>query len=143
MNTSATRFLVASAAMVAAHQVADHWLQTDGQANTKGGKGWRARVACAAHCASYTAAQALALGGAARWLGVPLSGRNVTAGLAVSAVTHYVADRREPLRKMAEATGHTPFYRLASGGLNGAYLMDQSWHYGWIFVAALVIAGRD
>lgn len=73
---------------------------------------------------------------------MPLSGRNVAAGLAVSAFTHYFADRREPLRKVAEATGHAPFYRMNTGGLNGAYLMDQSWHYAWIFVAALVIAGR-
>lgn len=143
MNTSATRFLVASAALIAAHQVADHWMQTEGQATTKGGKGWRARAACAAHVATYTATQALTLAAASRWLSVPLRGRNVAAGLAVSAVTHYVADRREPLRKMAEAVGHAPFYKLASGGLNGAYLMDQSWHYGWIFVAALVSAGRD
>jgi hypothetical protein len=67
----------------------------------------------------------------------------MAAGLALSAVTHYVADRREPLRRMAGATGHAPFYAMNTGGLNGAYLMDQSWHYGWIFVAALVIAGRD
>lgn len=58
MNVSATRFLVASAAMVAAHHVADHWVQTDEQAQTKGGVGWRARAACAAHVVSYTATQA-------------------------------------------------------------------------------------
>lgn len=84
----------------------------------------------------------LTLGVAAKWLRVPLSPSGTAAGLAVSALTHYVVDRREPLRRMAEASGHAPFYATNSGGMNGAYLMDQSWHYGWIFVAALLSAGR-
>jgi hypothetical protein len=142
MDARLARFLVASAALTAAHQVADHWVQTDHQAATKGGQGWRARLACARHVATYTTTQGLALVGAAKWLGVPLAGRWTAAALATSAVTHYVADRREPLRRMAEATNLGRFYRLKADGLNGAYLMDQSWHYGWIFAAALITAGR-
>jgi hypothetical protein len=143
MDLRLARFLVASTALTAAHTVADHWVQTDAQARTKGGTGWRARLACARHVATYTATQALALTVAARRLRVSLSPGSTVAALAVSAVTHYVADRRTPLRRMAEATGSGPFYELNTGGLNGAYLLDQSWHYGWIFVAALVAAGRD
>lgn len=143
MDVRLARFLLASTAMVAAHQVADHWVQTDHQAVTKGGPGWRARLACARHVATYTATQALTLTVAAKWLRVPLSPSWTAAGLGVSALTHYVADRREPLRRMATATGHAPFYATNTGGMNGAYLMDQSFHYGWIFVAALLIAGRD
>jgi hypothetical protein len=144
MDVRLARFLLASVALSAAHQVADHWVQTDHQARTKGGTGWRARLACAAHVATYTGTQALALTAAAKWLRVPLSGPATALALATSAATHYFADRREPLRKLAEAAGHAPFYRMNTGGLNGAYLMDQSFHYGWIFVAALVAAGgRD
>ncbi len=143
MDVRLARFLVASAALTAAHQVADHWVQTDHQACTKGGQGWRARLACARHVATYTATQGLAMVGAAKWLGVPLAGRWTAAALATSAATHYFADRREPLRKLAQATGRAPFHGLNTGGLNGAYLLDQSWHYGWIFVAALLAAGRD
>lgn len=142
MDVRLARSLLTGAALVAAHQVADHWVQTDHQATTKGGAGWPARLSCAGHCATYVATQALTLGVAARWLRVPLSGRATVAALALSAATHYVADRREPLRKMAAATGHAPFYATKTGGMNGAYLLDQSWHYGWIFVAALVAAGR-
>lgn len=143
MDVRLARFLVASAALTAAHQVADHWIQTDRQACTKGGRGRRAKLACAGHVATYTATQALALVGAAKWLGVPLSARWAAAGLVVSAGTHYFADRRGPLRRLAEATGHAPFYATNTGGLNGAYLLDQSFHSGWNFVAALIIAGRD
>lgn len=143
MDIRLARFLLASTAMVAAHQVADHWIQTDAQACGKGGQGRPAQLACARHVATYTATQVLAMVGAAKWLGVPLSARWTAAALATSAGTHYFADRRVPLRKLAEVTGHAPFYGVASGGLNGAYLLDQSWHYGWIFVAALLAAGRD
>lgn len=143
MDVRLARFIVAAAALTAAHQVADHWIQTDHQARTKGGRGRRAQMACARHVATYATTQALAMVGAARWLSVPLTGRWTGAALVLSAVTHYVADRREPLRKMAKATGRGPFYGLASGGLNGAYLLDQSWHYGWIFAAALLAAGPD
>lgn len=143
MDIRLARFLVATAALNAAGKVADHWVQTDYQARTKGGAGRRARLACAAHVATYTATQALSLVGAAKWLNVPLSARWTAAGLATSAVTHYVADRRTPLRRLAEATGHATFYGMNTGGLNGAYLLDQSFHHGCNLVAALLIAGRD
>jgi hypothetical protein len=41
---------------------------------------------------------------------------------------------------MAQAIGSGPFYRLNTAGINGAYLLDQSWHIGWLFIAALIIA---
>src|SRR5256885_16927252 len=63
-------------------------------------------------------------------------------GLAVSAVTHYIADRRTPLLRLAEAmqpvTGKADFYRLGAPREGrddnpslgtGAYALDQSWHY--------------
>ncbi len=70
-------------------------------------------------------------------------------GLTVSAVTHYIADRRTPLRRLAELTGSARFYALGcprpgrddnpSLG-TGSYALDQSFHYLFLFVAALVIA---
>jgi hypothetical protein len=134
-------FLVAFAAMYAAHMVADHWVQTQHQADEKGKAGWHGRWNCAKHVATYTLTQAVAFLAAAWWLDLPVRPGWLVTGLLVSAVTHYFADRRTPLRKLAERIGSGKFYRLADFGLNGAYLLDQSWHVGWIFIAALVVAG--
>ncbi len=135
-------------ALYAAHQVGDHWVQTEHQATTKGQPGWTGRWACAAHVTTYTLTAVLALAALAAvcdltptwsWAG----------GLAVSAVTHYIADRRTPLRRLAGLAGHTEFFTFGAprpgrddnpGLGTGAYAMDQSWHTGWLFVAALVMA---
>ncbi|MEU8511618.1 hypothetical protein AB0C76_08535 [Kitasatospora sp. NPDC048722] len=62
----------------------------------------------------------------------------MAAALALSAVTHYIADRREPLRRLADATGKGRFVRLADHGMNGAYALDQAWHHAAETVAALI-----
>lgn len=137
------------AAMHAAHQVADHWVQTDHQATHKGLPGRAGRAACAAHVAAYTAVNAAAVVATHRALGLPVSWRAVLAGQAVSAVTHYWADRRTPLRRLAERLGQGRFYALGQPREGrddnptlgtGAYALDQSWHIGWIAVGALVTA---
>ncbi|MFF2044032.1 hypothetical protein ACFVVX_26795 [Kitasatospora sp. NPDC058170] len=141
----AVRFAAVYALLRASADVADHWIQTDHQAATKGqhdhaeGQSSAAgRRACAAHVASYTATQAVVLLAGTRLLGVRLRPVPLAAALAVSAVTHYAADRREPLRRLADATGKGVFVRLADHGLNGGYLLDQSWHHGWETAAALI-----
>jgi hypothetical protein len=141
------------AAFYAAHMVADHWVQTQRQARDKGLPGWPGRRACAAHVCTYTATQALALLALEYSTGHLFGGWQTVAGLAVSGVTHYVADRRTPLRRLAElldrGTGKTAFFNLGTPRPGrddnpclgtGAYALDQSWHIGWIFVSALVIA---
>jgi hypothetical protein len=154
MDPRLARFLVASVALNAAHEVADHWLQTSNQACNKGERGWRGRRACAGHVASYTALQAVAMVGAAKWLGVPLSGHWTAVALGMSATTHYFADRRTPLIKLARRLGrggyldHVVVVREPGaepetiGPGTGSFHLDQAWHYGWIFAAALVSAGR-
>ncbi|MFJ6617417.1 hypothetical protein ACIQOW_07540 [Kitasatospora sp. NPDC091335] len=156
-SVRAARFAAAYALLRAAADVADHWIQTDHQARIKGATdrppvvdtdetGWvtavhRAadgRLACAAHVASYTATQAAALLAGSRLLGVRLRPGPVAAALALSAVTHYVADRREPLRRLADATGKSNFVRLTDHGMNGAYALDQAWHHAFETVAAIV-----
>lgn len=129
------------AALFVAHQVADHWVQTQHQADTKGTAGWSGRLACAAHVATYTATALVAVLALAWRTGLQLAPGALMAGLAVSAITHYLADRRVPLRAIADRVGAGLFYRVNDGGMNGAYLLDQSWHIGWLFVAALVIGG--
>lgn len=138
MNAAA--FVVSFVALYAAHQVADHWVQTDSQACTKGEPGWRGRIACASHVATYTATGVVALYVAYWRTGLHPPIGNAAAGLTVSAITHYIADRRAPLRRIADAVGSGKFYRVNANGICGAYLLDQSWHIGFLFVAALIIA---
>src|SRR5687767_9551376 len=94
-------------ALYAAHQVADHWVQTQHQADHKGLPAWKGRLSCLAHVATYTATAVAALAPLAA-LGLPLHLGQTIAGLTVSAVTHYIADRRTPLRRMADALGKNP-----------------------------------
>ncbi|MFJ4091218.1 hypothetical protein ACIPYS_06500 [Kitasatospora sp. NPDC089913] len=141
----AARFAASYALLRAAADVADHWIQSDHQAATKGqhdhhnGQSSAAgRRACAAHVATYTATQAAALLAGTRLLGIRLRPAPAAGALALSAVTHYVADRREPLRRLADATGKGRFVRLADHGMNGAYALDQAWHHAFETLAALV-----
>ncbi|MEU4216202.1 DUF3307 domain-containing protein [Actinoplanes sp. NPDC026623] len=149
MTTAPACFAAVFAALFVAHQVADHWVQTDRQATRKGSPGWPGRRGCAAHVATYTTTAAAALLALAAATGLPLSAGRAAAGLAVSAVTHYVADRRTPLRRLAELVGAARFYTLGACRTGrddnpslgtGAYALDQSFHYAWLFVAALIIA---
>jgi hypothetical protein len=148
-TTPAVTFGAAFAALYVAHSVADHWLQTTGQALAKGGVGWPARLADARHVASLTLAQLAALTLAAVTLGIHFRPAAVAVGLAVNAITHYWADRRSTLAGLAELLGRGEFYSFGAPRAGhddapslgtGAYALDQSWHHGWIFVAALLIA---
>ncbi|WP_371481977.1 hypothetical protein [Kitasatospora sp. NBC_00315] len=145
LSNRAARFATAYALLRTAADVADHWIQTDHQASNKGqhdhndGQSSAAgRRACAAHVATYTATQGAALLLGSRVLGVRLRPGPVAAALALSAVTHYVADRREPLRRLADATGKANFVRLADHGMNGAYALDQAWHHVFETAAAVI-----
>ncbi|MFF0297735.1 hypothetical protein ACFYST_30635 [Kitasatospora sp. NPDC004614] len=157
ISARAVKLAVAYPLFRAAADVADHWIQTDHQARIKGAtdrnpvidRDEDGRViavhgsaegcrACAAHVATYVGFQGIALLVGSRLLGVRLRPGRVAAALAFSAVTHYVADRREPLRRFAEATGKGNFARLADHGMNGSYLLDQAFHHGCETVAALI-----
>jgi hypothetical protein len=142
----ATRFGAAYGILTASHEVADHWVQIDAQATAKGQPGPDGVRACLAHVATYTATQGLALWAANRFLGLGIRPGRAAAALAVSAVTHYVADRQgghwqdeEPrsVVRLAVVTGHAGWLARDPGA---GYLLDQSWHKGWIAVAAAVAA---
>lgn len=126
---------------LAGHQIADYWVQTSAQAMRKGLPGWAGRRACASHVATYTLTLAVFLAVAAWRLSLPVSPGWAAAGLAVSAATHYFADRRKPLARLAGLVGNGEFWRSGEGLAAGAAHLDQSWHWLWLFVAALVTAG--
>lgn len=142
-------FAVVLPALLVAHNVADHWVQTGHQAAYKGQRGNAGRRACAAHVASYTAVTALVVALLSLVLDLDVSPVGFVVGQLVSAVTHYWADRRFTLAALARLTGHTPFYVLGAprSGRDdnpslgtGAYALDQAWHWLWLLVAALLTA---
>lgn len=94
--------------------------------------------AMAGHVGGYTATCAVALA-VLRPIGVRPSLRRVLAGLAFSAATHAVIDRRWPVRMVLEATGSPNFAELQAP-ISGPYLADQSLHKACLFIAALIVA---
>lgn len=142
-------FAVVLPAPLVAHHVADHWTQTPRQARHKGDRGWPGRRACAGHVASYTVVTT-AVTVLVWWLfALPITPAGLLAGQAVSAVTHYVADRRVPLIRLARLVGKAEFavFGAPRPGRDdnphlgtGAYALDQSWHWWWLLVAAVCTA---
>lgn len=158
MTTTHSRtalFAAVYAALSAGHEVGDIWIQRHADARDKGKPGAEGRRACAVHVATYTATQAAALAAVQAATGTRISVRRTALGLAVSALTHYAADRRTPLKKLAEVMqphfGKADFYALGAPRPEhddnptlgtGAYALDQAWHTATsVFAAALIIAG--
>ena len=139
------------AALFAAHQLGDHWVQTDAEARDKGRRDATGRRACTHHVLSLTATKAAALAALILVTGLALHPLAVLAGLTVDAVSHWWADRHFTLAALADRIpGKGGFYRLGQPRPGrddnpslgtGAYALDQSWHVAWLFVAALVIGG--
>lgn len=147
-TSRAARFAATFAALLAAHHVGDYWIQTDHQAANKGRHGDHSentagRHACLAHVASYTATTTAAVAGANQVLRLGASWRAVLAGQAISAITHYWADRRHTLRGLATRTGKLDFYERGEGLARGSAVLDQSWHLAWLGIAALATATID
>lgn len=136
----------------AAHLVADHWIQTDAQALTKGAPGWPGRIACAAHVGTYLLTGLVALGLLAVASGWRPDLTALAIGMAVNGVTHYWADRRTTLAWLAALLPTTRRFWMVGAPRpdhpgdrpclgTGAYHLDQSWHIGWLFISALIIGG--
>ncbi|MFB8347979.1 hypothetical protein [Streptomyces niveus] len=154
MNTNspgaAARFAAAYAALTAAHEVGDYLVQRTTDARAKGKPGPEGAAACRRHVTSYTATQAVALYAADRYLGLGLNWRRAAASLALSAATHYAADRCA--EHWADDSDDAPAlvraaHALGKGGWlmndrRAGALLDQAWHKGWIGLAAAVAAGR-
>ena len=151
----AATFAAVFAALFVAHSVGDHWVQTSAQSAAKGRPGWPGRLADARHVATLTVTKLLVLLPAAALLGLHLSVWGLLAGLAVDAITHWWADRRSTLARLAALTGKSEFYSLGTPSHpahpvtakgepaahlgTGAYALDQSFHHLWLLVAALLI----
>lgn len=108
---------VAAAALIGfgyliAHNVADHWVQTGWEAANKGRRDATGRAACLSHVVTYTAT--LTAVGVVLILvfHLPITWHGFVAGQAISAITHYWADRRFTLGNLTKLLGKHDFYRL-------------------------------
>lgn len=132
------------ATLYAAHQVGDIWVQTHRQACDKASRTSVGVRACLAHVTTLTATKLLFL--LLLWVatGLPFNPFTLILGLTLDAVTHYWADRRYTLQRLTERLGKTDFYKLglpdAAPCGTGAYVLDQSWHVGWLFITSLIVA---
>jgi hypothetical protein len=155
-------FAATAIALYAGHHVGDYWVQSHHQSLHKG----KDPLQCLLHVISYLITQTACL-----FLLVPLGARfgavQLAAGLLLSGVTHYTADRREHgllfwlARRMPwkagflelgiprkheiyAITGPGPVekVRLDQASLGtGPWALDQAWHiFFGVFLTALVIA---
>ncbi|MBK0866158.1 DUF3307 domain-containing protein [Saccharopolyspora sp. HNM0986] len=145
----AVTFAATLPALLVAHHVADHWVQTSHQSANKGRPDGLGRWSCAKHVLSYTTVTAAVVGLLWAVLGLPITAPGFLTGQVVSAVTHYWADRRFTLAALAERVGNGEFYRVGTPRTGhddnptlgtGAYVLDQAWHWLWLAVAALITA---
>ncbi|GAA4851283.1 hypothetical protein GCM10025787_38070 [Saccharopolyspora rosea] len=149
MSGAAVAFAATLPTLLVAHNVADHWVQTSHQAALKGRPDWLGRWNCAKHVLSYTGVTSGAVALVWSVLGLAITPLGFVFGQVVSAITHYWADRRFTLARFAELVGNAEFYRLGAPRTGkddnptlgtGSYVLDQAWHWLWLFVAALVTA---
>ena len=137
--TRSVVFAASLLALLVAHQLGDHVLQTDHQAAGKSGRGggwWRPMVG---HLAGYHATAAVIVIGTALLLGLPLTVRGVLAGFAFSALTHGLLDRRWPVRAILRAVG-SPQFAETTAPVCGIYAADQALHKLALLISALMIA---
>lgn len=139
----AARFAAVYALLHAAHQAGDFLAQTDTQAQRKPcaadrpvecteQESWGALLG---HVTTYHLTQAAALAVGNRLLGLGLTPTRTLAGIAISAVTHALIDRRWPVRYWMDHTGSADF--RARGG---APDVDQAMHHIALALAAATIA---
>lgn len=142
-------FAAVFVALYVAHSVGDHWVQTSCQSAHKGRPGWVGRLAGARHVATLTATKLVLLLPVLWLLNLSVTVPGLVLGLGIDAVTHWWADRRSTLARLADRLGLGGFYRLGAPRPGhddnphigtGAYALDQSFHHLWLLVAALIIA---
>ncbi|MFI6658076.1 transcriptional regulator [Streptomyces sp. NPDC050523] len=152
----ATVFAAVFIALYIAHSVGDHWVQTSCQAATKGQPGWTGRRACGQHVITLTITKAIVLAPVVLVLNLPVTLLGLFTAFTVDAASHYWADRRTTLRRLAHHCGKSEFHSLgtpehpshpttAKGDYaptlgTGAYALDQSFHHLFLLIAALLIA---
>ncbi|MFC7532319.1 DUF3307 domain-containing protein [Actinoplanes sp. GCM10030250] len=127
------------ATLVAAHQFADHIIQTDTDANTKAAPGWNGWRHLLSHVGTYHATALAMLMITITALDISMTITGLAAGLGFSAISHAFLDRRWPVRWILNHTGSAAFADRQIP-VCGLYLADQALHYACLWVSALLIA---
>lgn len=136
-------------ALLVGHYIGDFWLQTATQAENKALKSWRGRFACAQHAATLALTKIVILDITAIVTEIHIPIAAAAIAIIIDAISHYWADRRTPLKKLADMLGKSNFYTLGTPRPGhddntslgtGSHALDQSWHIAWIWIAALIIA---
>lgn len=124
-----------------AHGIGDYWAQTQRQADGKGGDGWPGRWACLRHVGMQVVITASLLGVLAAAAPGPTlyTAPRLLAALALIGATHYFADRRRPLRRLANRVRRGRGMEWIDNG--GLAFLDQEWHRLWLLPAAAILAG--
>lgn len=144
-------FAVFFAAMWAGHSVGDHWVQTGHQAVCKGGAGRPGQWACAKHVGTLQATKLTLLAPAWLLLDLKLTLWAVALAFVVDGVSHYWADRRVTLERLARRkwVNKGAFYDQGIDLVNdkgehaphigtGRYALDQSWHHLRLFASSVL-----
>lgn len=150
MTTELAQFSAVFIALYVGHQLGDHWIQTECQAFRKGERNARGRAACIGHVVTLQATKLMALAVLVLAVGLRFNGWALATGLLVDGVSHYWADRRFTLEAFAGRVGKGGFYTQGTDLVNGdgevsphtgtgKYLLDQTWHLGWLFVSAVLV----
>jgi hypothetical protein len=130
------------------HELGDIWAQTHNQALTKGAAGWTGRLADTRHVVTLTVVKLALLATATAVLHLHLAPAGLAGGLSLDAASHWWADRRTTLRRLAERLGKGEFYALGAPREGhddkpclgtGAFHLDQAFHGFFLFAAALLI----
>ena len=132
-------FAVVTAVLIPAHQFADHIVQTDSDATHKADPGWAGWRHLLIHVATYHLTVAAMLAATLVLLDLPVSPLGLATGMAFSAITHALLDRRWPVRLILRLTGSAAFADRQTP-VCGMYLADQSLHYACLWTSALLIA---
>lgn len=140
-------FAAVAVTLYVAHHVGDYWVQTDRQTHCKGRPGMEGVYHCVQHVITYLLTQWVMLSVVSLVLGFTLDGWGSVAGLVVSGVTHYMADRRDHglmfklVRKVMP--WNVDLLRFGMGirtVATGAWALDQAWHIFWgVWVFSLLV----
>jgi hypothetical protein len=144
-------FAAVFVALYVGHSVADHWVQTSCQAVRKGERTRSGQLACLRHVVTLSATKWLLVLLVVFPFHVKLHWWQVALGFGLDAASHYWADRRFTLERLARSrvVRKGEFYDQGIDLVNaegkprphigtGRYALDQSWHHLWLFLGAWV-----
>jgi hypothetical protein len=142
MKIDPLTFAVTLGTIWAAHDLADHVVQTDHQAGSKADRELHVWApAMAGHIGGYQFTQAVALAITLRATELKPSWSALITGSLISAASHAFLDRRWPVRAILRRTGSPEFAQMTTP-ICGVYQADQALHHSCLWVAALVMAAQ-